>query len=264
MNNNFANMNNQEYHGNRTHLSSSTLKQLLLNPEVFYENWIVGTRKQESKPAYDLGSFTHALILEPDTIEKAYAIYEGLRKAGKKYEEFAAANPGKTILSASQKLQCEKYYKAYSARKEAMAMLRGGFAEHTMTSEILGVPVKARADYININDAYIADVKTTSHPADSEIFRMTVQEYMYSLSAALYCQIAFNNYGKLFDFYFIVISKVDLTCDIYKASSATLSEGAALVTQSLVLYKKCKASGIWLHEQPKKSFDSQDYEIVEV
>jgi len=264
MNNNFESMTNQEYHSNKSHLSSSNLKTLLMNPTKFYEEKICGNKVNEQKAVYDVGSLTHAVILEPHKVETDFAIFPGLRKAGAKYEEFKAANAGKIILSISQKLQVEKYCQAYSSHKTAVGMLSGGFAEHTMTSEILGVPVKARADYINVNSAYIADIKTTSHPSDSEIFRMTVQEYMYSLSASLYCQIAFNNYGKLFDFYFVVISKVDLTCEIYKASSATLSEGSALVTQALVLYKKCKESGVWLHEQPKRLFDSEDYEIVEV
>src|SRR6185436_4495556 len=101
MNNNFETMNNQEYHDNRTHLSSSTLKQLLLNPEVFYENWIIGSKKQESKPVYDVGSLTHAVILEPHKVETDFAIFPGLRKAGAKYEEFKAANAGKIILSIS-------------------------------------------------------------------------------------------------------------------------------------------------------------------
>ena len=259
----FSVMTNNEYHANKTHLSSSSLKTILKSPETFYRENVLGNREQISKPAFDEGSFTHTLILEPSEVAQ-YAIYDGLRRAGDRWEAFKADNKGKTILSAPQVARCHKYYEAYTYRPEAVQLLSGGFAEHSMVSQVLGVPVKVRADYINVELGYIADVKTTSSPTGSEVFQQVMRDFRYDLSAALYAQVAFDNYGKLFDFYFVVISKADMTCEVYKASSSTLSEGSALVTQAVVLYRQCMQSGLWQHSQPKLVIADTNYEIVEV
>ena len=254
---------NAAYHGNRTHLSSSNLKMLLKSPEQFYTEWILGQKPPEKEnPNFTEGSFVHSLILEPENMAH-YAIYPGLRKAGAAYEAFVAENPFKTILSAVQVRRCEELYKAYANLPIAVEMLKNGHAEHTMLANILDVPIKTRADFININAGYIVDIKTTAAPTDIEVFKATVAQYSYELSASLYCEAARENYGKLFDFYWLVLSKQDGGCAIYKASSETLSMGAAMYTQALVVYKKCTSSGIWSFQQPKDKFTST-YEILEI
>lgn len=257
-------MDNSQYHANRTHLSSSMLKLILKDIERFDREWNKGIKENESKPAFDEGSFTHSLILEPQYIKSQYAIFQGLRKAGSAFEAFKAENPGKTILSIAQKLKTEKLVEAYKARVEAVKMLQGGVAEVNLFGEILGVPMKIRPDYINVEQGYIVDVKTTAYPASIDAFKETIKDYMYDLSAALYCNIAYQNYHKVFDFYFIVISKSDLICDIYKASADTISNGLGLTISATMKYKRCKESEIWLDEQPKISYDSREYEIEEV
>jgi hypothetical protein len=254
----------REYHADRTSLSSSNLKQILKDPQQFYQEWILGNKEDKKEnPAFLEGKFVHTLILEEHLIEK-YAVYMGLKRQGATWESFKAEHAGKDLITIAQVQRCQALFKAYSARKEAMAMISGGVSEHTMLTTILDVPIKTRADYINIDKGYIVDVKTTAYPSDIDSFREVINQYSYELSAALYCQAAYNNYGKLFDFYFIVLSKADLTCDIYKASSDTLSKGSAMVTQALVRYKKCRASGVWDVEQPREAFDSKDYEILSI
>ncbi len=257
-------MSNLQYHADREYLSSSSLKLLLKSPEEFYKKFILKEGANEEKDAFSEGSFVHALILEPHTITAAFGIFNGIRKAGKEWEAFKAENVGKTLLSAPQVIRCQKLAERYVAMPVAVALVAGGFAEHALTGAILDVKVKMRADYINVDKGYIADVKTTSLPSDIDLFRGASYQYGYDLSAALYCDIAYQNFGKLFDFYFIVLSKNDGGCHVYKASSKLLSEGASKMMQSIVLYKKCGASGIWKSEQPKAIFDTKDYEILEL
>lgn len=255
---------NTAYHANKSHLSSSMLKLLLKSPEDFYNKWFGASTAEPERDVFTEGSFVHTLLLEPQKVATEYAVFEGLRKQGKAWETFKEANFGKVLLSSPQVRRCEELAHAALALPVAVDLLTGGLAEHTMVSSILSTPVKARADYINIDKSYIVDVKTTSMPSDSEIFRLTVDTYLYQLSAALYCQIAHDTYGKLFDFYFIVLSKDDKMCHVYKASSNTLSIGAALVTQAIVKYKQCTATGNWRNEQAKQSFSTQAYEVEEV
>ncbi len=259
------NSTNAEYHANTTHISSSGLKLLLKSSEDFYDKYIAKSVPNESKAVFDEGTFTHALLLEPEKVMTDFATYAGLRKAGAVYEQFAAEHKGKIILSIAQVLRCEAMAKAAQSVTLVNEILNPCAKEFTMLSTILGVPVKARADAIDIAKRYIVDVKTTSMPTDVDVFRETVEQYAYDLSASLYCQIAFDNFGELFDFYFIVLSKADNGVGVYKASSKTLSAGAAKVTTALVKYKKCLSSNDWSNNSKKHEFNNESTtEILEV
>jgi hypothetical protein len=240
------------------------LKLLLKDPIEFDRQWHGGEKKEEEEnPAFTEGTYVHALCLEPETIKANYAFYEGLRKAGENYKNFVQDNPGKIILSAPQRDRGLKLLGAYQKRPEAVSMLQGGFAEHSMVGEIMGTPVKARADYINIDKGYIVDIKTTSYPTGADVFKATLEHYNYGLSAQLYVEIAQQSYSKDFDFYFVVISKNDFCCDVYKASTKTLALGHALLIKSLRLFQDCKATGVWSLTTKREAYESQ-YEILEV
>lgn len=255
---------NAEYHSDKTHLSSSGLKLLLKSPEQYYAEYILGQRDNAEQDKFTEGSFVHTLILEPHKVTIDYAVFPGLRKQGNAWEEFKKANPDKTLLSISQVLRCEKLAKACSALPAAMHILKDTLSEHTMTGLIMDVPVKARADAISIDKAWIVDVKTTSMPSDIEFFKNTVVDYSYQLSAALYCTIAKQVYNKDFDFYWLVLSKADGECHIYKASPNRLAEGTTLYTQGLMLYKHCLKTGIWAQKTGKSLQEVENYEILSI
>lgn len=255
--------NNSDYHADREHLSSSGLKLLLKDPHQFYLEYVLGQRVDVEADKFTEGSAVHTLILEPHLFEQEYAIFPGMRRAGREWEAFKEANVGKKLLSQAQLGRCEKLVQAALAMPVAVKMLEGTLPEHTLVSEINGVKVKCRADAIN-PAKYIIDVKTTSMPSDPELFRHTVAEFGYDLSAALYERIAFDNYGVNLDYYWIVLSKTDGQCHVYKASEETLVRGSGLVTKALVQYKKCLASGVWASDTVATPFDTKNYEIKEI
>lgn len=255
---------NEDYHSNKTHLSSSALKTLLKSPAQFYQEYILGIRDNTEKIQFVEGTLTHALILEPHKILTDYAVFPGLRKQGKLYEEFQQANKGKIIVSAGQMIRCQRLYQAHKSLKVTEKLMEGSLSEHNMIGVILGVDVKARADSINIDLGFITDVKTTSMPSETEFFKQTIQDYDYDLSAALYCSIAEQQYGKPFSFYWEVLSKADDQCNIYKASAATLSKGNEKVKRAISLYKKCLASGLWVDAAQVNSYSNKEYEIEEL
>lgn len=256
---------NAEYHSDREYLSSSKLKLLLKDPADFYRQHIQGNSVQLAGAHLDEGTAIHTALLEPELFESEIAVFSGWRKQGDAYEQFCADNSDKLILSTPQKHRVDVAVKAAQRRPELLELLKGGLPEHTCATELLGVPVKARADYINIDKGYILDLKTTRHPAGSDLFKLTVAEYYYQLSAALYCQVMYDQYRKLFDFYFGVYSKTDEQWDVYKASSDTLVQGHAMTNKALITYKKCRETGIWAVDALQKSaLEFSEYEILEV
>lgn len=253
---------NSEYHGDKSYLSSSSLKTLLKSPAQFYEEQVLGNKKPLEGAFLDEGTLTHSLILEPETVEAEFAFFEGMRKQGKEWEEFKAENGNKMIMSKPQKVRCEAYVEAYRQRKEAVALIKNGEAEHTICAELLGMPIKTRSDYINVEQGYIVDVKTTSFPSDKESFQLTIKEYQYDLSAALYLAVAEKYYEKSFDFYFVVLGKKDLKCEVFKLSKRSRHEGMAKIAKAARIYKQCLTSGKW--ESKIEKVIKTDYVVLEV
>ncbi len=257
---------NSEYHKEDTYLSSSGLKLLLKDPEQFYREKILKENAQKSSAAMELGSYVHCVCLEPELLDEEFAFFQGWRKAGKDWEDFKAnpAHKNKIILSIPQVEQGNLYAQTVKGRQEALQLLSSGQPEVALTAIVSDVPVKMKADYINLEQNYIADIKTTGQPAGLEYFKLAVDQFGYDLSAALYCMIAEEVYGRPFDFFFITISKVDRQCDVYKLSSSTKLKGKQDVFKALNHYKKCVASGVWTTPAPTEAAPGSDYIIEAV
>lgn len=246
---------NSEYHSDKTHISSSSLKKLLTDREQFHKEHVLGERKPLTGNFLDEGSYVHSLILEPEKVEEEYAISQSFHKRGKEWTEFydANMNSGKILLSKAQSQRCKTYYDAYKRNKNAVDLVSEGEAEHTVCGELNGVKVKVRADWVNVDKGYIVDVKTSAHSVDKDSFKLTIDRYMYQLSASLYCKVLEQEYGKPFDFYYIAISKSELNCEVFKTSKMTMQEGDHMVSKALSIYKKCIETNTW--KNPKKRLD---------
>jgi len=261
---------NEEYHGDKGRLSSSNYKLLLKNPADFYEECILGKRREVSKSlqnVFDEGSYAHALILEPEVIAEEFAFFEGWRKAGKDWTAFKEdeANASKIIMSKPQKVRVEGWVENYKKRDVAVELVSGGFAEYSVAGDFLGIPSKARADYINIDKGYIADVKTTAYDTDVESFRGTMNDLSYDLSAALYTKLFADHYGKPFDFYFIVLGKKSGTCEVFKMSEETLAIGMDKLKKAASLHKYCIEKSSWTNTRKRDTIISNDgYKIKEI
>lgn len=258
------NCSNEEYHGDKNYLSSSNLKLLLNDVSKFKKEFIDGERENRQVNAFDEGNYAHTLILEPDKVKSEYAFFSGFKKIGNEWKLFKENNSDKIILSKPQKHRVEKWVESYKKNKTAVEIISGGIAEHSVAGNLAGVPIKVRADYINIDKGYIADVKTTSYNCDLDTFRYVVKSLKYDLSAALYCKMFKEYYKKDFDFYFIVLGKRDIMCEVYKASLDTLNNGEVLIMEALSIYKKCLESGEWGTEKENKIVNYDNYEILEV
>lgn len=262
----YDNLSNEEYHAEKTHLSSSNLKMLLKDPEQFYDQKILGNKPaRKNSPNREEGSLTHTLILEPHMVEQEYAFWEGWRKQGKEYTAFKEANPGKVYISLPQKHKCDKYVQAYERNPLAVELISGGSAEQSLFGNIAGVPTKVRWDYLNEQPdearGYIADIKTSAYPVDPDSFKQTVDHWGYDISAAMYLEMVEQHYGKPFDFYFIAIGKQDFECEVYRLSEETRQKGSMSLMKAIRLFKSCKESGNW---EVKSKEPKTDYEILEV
>lgn len=257
------NVSNAIYHSDRNYLSSSVIKVLAKSAEEYHKQYILGEKPLfGNMDALHEGSFTHSLLLEPETLESEYAVYDGKRRSGEEYQNFAEKHPGKTILLRSQVDRCLKLQTAFNAQPDYAEFISGGAPELSLCVEMQNVGIKTRFDYINADKGFISDVKTTSYSGDLDSFKLVMKNLDYGLSASLYLMAAEQFYEKPFEFYFIVLSKKDLTANIYKLGQQSRFEGERKIMTALTKYKKCKASGIWTEAEANKF--EPNFEILEV
>ena len=135
-----------------------------------------------------MGRAVHTAVLEPDRFPLDYVVFDGPRRAGKKWEEFAEANDDKTILRADEYDKCIAVRDAVHAHELAASLLYGK-SEVVLewTDGPTGIKCKARADHINA-DGELLDLKTTGS-VDGFDFERISARMLY------HCQLAFYRRG---------------------------------------------------------------------
>ena len=241
------NCDNETYHQDRKFKSSSTLKLFLKDPREYHKRYVLGEEREDTyKSAYDFGSYMHSLILEPHKTILEFAVFEGATRRGKAYEEFKSANEGKTIITASQAQQAIDLLHLYNDHVDTKGLIENGVAEHTLCTELEGMPIKVRADYIK--EGMIVDLKTTSDPVDRFNAAKTIIRFDYDLSAALYVD-AFKEYtGKDHSFVFAFLNKQNGDVGILKASEALLENGRKKYKSAIKGLLNAEKTGIYYKE----------------
>lgn len=241
------NISNEDYHKDRNFESSSSLKLFLKDSREYYKRYILKEEQESTyKSAYDFGSYIHSLILEPEKTDDEFIIFEGLTRRGKAWTEFKEANQDKIIITKSQELMALSLISAYKTNADTKGLIQDGQAEHTLCTNLEGLDIKVRADYIK--EGMVIDVKTTSDPVDKFSAAKTIIRFDYDLSAALYVD-AFKQYtGKEFDFLFIFLNKQNNNIAVLKASNNLLENGRRKYKAAIKGLLKARSTGIFYKE----------------
>lgn len=273
-------LSNKDYHAEKEHSSSSNLKDLIATGpsrydkdglwgiEKYHREKVLGLKKeQKENNAFSEGSLAHCLILEPHMLEEDFAIYPGFRKAGNDFKTFKAAEiagKNRTIISKSQFKKVEGWVEGYRLNKTAVDLIQPCNAEYSLFGELNGVKIKVRADAINIEKGYIADVKTTAYETDKDSFSDTVSSFQYELSGALYAKMFSLYYGKPFDFYFVVLGKRDRSCEVFKLGDGSRAKGDKKIRDALANLKLCRDSGLWVNKKGVDKLEIKCYDGYEI
>lgn len=227
-------------------LNYSGSKELLKSPAHFH---LYASAPRESTKALRLGSYVHALVLEPEKARTAFAIApvcDRRTKDGKAtYEAFASAlEPGATILSNEEAAEAHKIAAA------AMGCIeRHGFKfKHTelmFMANFMDCPIKSAIDAVGESDGYLYDLKTCEDASPSG-FLKAVRAYRYNLQANFYkaaYQAGFKEHVQ--GFRFICVEKETLQTAVYELGPDLMAYGYADFIKAVEAYKTCSASGEW-------------------
>lgn len=239
---------NEEYHEvldwGEAYVSSSQLKDANEDIEVFHKKYILKEIERKEIPAFAVGTYYHTAILEPELLEKECAVFSGGVRRGKVWDAFKEENKDKAIITSKEKLQADNLIKATQDSPIAMNLLSKGEAEVSLGVMLCGVKVKVRADWINFEEGYVLDLKsTTGNAKDVRKIQQKISGYSYDLSAALYLD-AFNEYlGQqglplLDTWYWTFASKDFRNCRTYRATEHNIAVGRAKYRAALEEIKK--------------------------
>lgn len=229
--------------------SSSQLKTMLDDPEVFYRKYITKEVAREESPAFDIGQFFHTAILEPEKLEEECVVYtEGIRR-GSKWEAFKEANKGKAIITKDERKTAETIINAVRNSPVSMSYLTTSKPEvsvfvqvYVMGGEVFSfkdgicyalistgwvqdsldfdeedikdfgtkLVLKARADALGMGTGVISDLKST-HGNAKKVHEMQqkVANYQYDLSASLYLDLFTIGSGELYDTFVWIFASKD-------------------------------------------------------
>lgn len=225
-------------------LNQSSAKKLLVSP-AHYQAYI-NTPQEETK-ALRFGTFVHAAILEPHTLDDLYATAPDVDKRTKQGKEdwaaFATANAGKTILDAEESalghLVASHAKMALKHHKVAF-----GLTEAMYHVDYNGIPLKAAID--GVCGDYLWDIKTTDDASPAGMLK-SIRNYRYNLQAYWYRLVYELATGhRPLGFRFLFVEKeppfATAVCEI---GPELMSWAIADFEKALTLYRDCTASGIW-------------------
>lgn len=258
-------MDSKFYHSVENTFSSSQLKTILQDPEYFHKKYITREVAKEEGAHFDVGTYFHTAVLEPHKLQEECAVFEGSMRRGQEWESFKRVNEGKTIITLKEKEPAENLVKAIKSSSICMSFLSNGnpevssflklyvlggdvfairqskiwslqscgwvaYSEYT-EKEILKlatvIVVKARADYLSLENGFISDLKSTTGNAKNEYeMRTKVDSFQYDFSCSMYLDIFSFCSGKdISNFYWLFASKDMGNAKAYRASDKNVIIG---------------------------------------
>lgn len=263
------NLSSEEYHGTTGTYSSSQYKDLLDDEDVFIKKHILREIEREESAAFDVGTYFHTMVLEPEKVKTECIIFPGKVRRGKEWDKFKAKHKNKTIITQAQKDQAVGLVKAVKDSPVAQEFLDGQtevslfieinihqgqiYAPHfgkMLTKDgwvegpkkrITGafvIIVKVRAD--TLGKTYVSDLKsTTGNARSNKSMREKISYYHYDLSASLYLDMFSLLNPQLKEFIWIFASKDLFNSKSYRASPKNIQVGRAKYMKAMIKMADC-------------------------
>ena len=252
----FLNQTNEQYHADKTAVSSTSLKEILQSPFAFLlaHN---GTFKKADNDAFRLGTAIHMAILEPKLFANSYVIMPKFSGVGSVIarEEWKESLPKQTIILKPEEYEeLQHMIEAVKNHKDAANLLKGGQAETSgyFRDPETGIKCRIRPDFLHASGLALIDVKST-RSIFADDFSRTILTYKYYFQMAFYCHGIKQITGKNIDFpLFLAVQKVaPYEVALYQADKSMMEKGELEVKAALAKLKECIESNQWVSYQQK-------------
>ena len=236
----------------KNRLSYSALCAFKKSPNHLLKYWEGKTKVTD---AMQFGSIVHKLLLEPNSFNDDYAVFEGARRAGKEWQEFKAANDNKQIIKLSELDDANAIVQnALNNPIFNKLMQNKVHTEKEVRWNHAGVGFKGFVDLESYVDGktIVCDIKTTTDAGKR--FQRDLLYNDYKMQAAMYLE----NYDDV-DYYIIAVETTSpFNVQVYKL-------GYNLILQGFAEYKNLVAKyNEWNGEPVGYSDDIIEIEVEEL
>lgn len=234
-------------------LNWSKLKHMAKSPAHF--QWLASGADLGEKEALVVGRATHCAVLELATFHDRFKVWDGERRAGKKWEEFEglAKLEGKEVITLDQALQVNNLATAVRKNADAARLIAEGHAETSIywTANINAAgdfpahswPAKSRLDLWAPNA--IVDLKTTRDASPSG-FAREAWNLGYLGQAAFYVDAAVQASGTHKQFFIIAVEKAPpFAVSVFEVEEHLLDIGREHYKSLLARLARCELTGDW-------------------
>lgn len=238
----------QIYHGDKTSLSSSGIRDLLKKggPARFAYRLEHGA---PPKVEYDEGHAAHSEVLGTGLEVVEVAEEDWKKKAAQEARAKAYAD-GKVPLLTHQVQMVRDMGEAVRACPRAVELLSGGRPEVTgyAVDPATWVMLRSRMDYMREHQPgrlLVRDYKTTLDAAP-EAFESSSGKYLYAVQEATYRRVAAALGYEVDEFVFIAQEKTPpYLLSFHEVDEDDLMLADELVTRGIEIYAECRATGVW-------------------
>jgi len=255
----YTDMDNEQYHGDKTTISRSAIMDFKKSPRKYWANYLNHDKPaKEQTTAMRIGNAFHMFILEPHIFQTTYLIEPSrvlLKDAGREaYELYKLQmneieNSGRPVLSQSEWGTIHSM--AISLQNHSKAMKLIGDAEYEASyfwiDEDSGLKVKARPDIYHADAGIYVDIKTIDD-ASPENFSRSMAAYGNHIQGAMVQDaIAVSGQGKPVETVInICVEKTyPYSIGIYIIDEAALDYGRMQYKDILLQMKKCQEENNW-------------------
>lgn len=198
---------NEQYHADKTRISSSMVKCFASGPSIFKHRFI------DDNPVYSksfaLGTLVHCMVLEPNAVRERYLVSPHRDRRTKAYKEWASEHKDdqREIVSQSDWDTANRCADSVYDNEFAEALFTAhGTTEASYRFKHSGIACKFRPDKLIPQTRAVIDLKTIQQCTMIDIYK-SVQKYRYGLQAAHYTVGAKHCLGGIedFEFYFVFV-----------------------------------------------------------
>lgn len=236
-------------------LSASTCKAMATKPaaQVRYDL----DNPQPNTDRLVLGTYTHAMLLEPHSLESSFIVVEKFERRSKADKQrwadivALAKSQGKVIVwdekDRENRDTAMRIRDAIYACAEARDLLANGRPEVSVFAEYEGTALKSREDWMPQESGLVVDLKTTADPTP-EAFARACYSFGYDIAQHHYRKVrhlALPDGGRP-DYRWLVVGiHAPHLVAIYAPSADMDAVGAARWRRGLDAWRDCHEFGQW-------------------
>lgn len=241
-----------EYHADRTSVSSTTLRTILKSPLSFRHRFLAPP--SPPTPAMAFGTLLHHAVLEGADFLRRYIVQPdfGDMRSSKNREARdewkASLSEDAVVVTAEQRDQIKGIVESVYNHADAAALLSGSKLEISgyYTDPETGIRLRIRPDCFHPILPGNIDVKTTEN-ASRDAFQRSIMNFGYHIQQAMYCEGIGCITGRKVEYpaWIAAETKPPYEVAVYVADDEMMELGRKQYRKALALLDFCLKSNDW-------------------